>query len=551
MAHDEPTGVAAAHEALRSGQWAQARDGYLAALRSGPDPMAFAGLSQAYWWLDDGASCVEAREQAYRAYRDRGDGRGAARAAADLAYDSLLFGQGAAVGRGWLARARELLDPAADVEEHGWLAVRGAELALAVEHDTAAALAAAERAEALGQRLGVADLRFVGLALSGLALTSGGYPARGMAALDAAVAAATAGDVDDLMWMGKICCWMIVACQETQDLGRADDWCRRVEVICQRRRLTPLFNVCRIQYSSILVARGTWPEAERTLVGVLDQFARSRRQTRLEAIVQLGELRRRQGRLTEADELLSQAEFHPAAVAGRSLIRLARGDAAAAWTTVRALLPTIPTSNRLARARVLLPAVITAVAAGDVDAADAAAQELGTTAADVGTDPLLGLAAAAAATVAQAENHALWREAVRRFHDSGLRFDEAESRLALAAALLRSGDRGAALEQVTTASRLLRELGATAALDRAEQLAQAAALTETADTRAHGPGGALTARETEVMRLVAEGRSNAQIAAALVVSEHTVHRHVANILTKLDQPTRAAATAFAVSRGLL
>jgi ATP/maltotriose-dependent transcriptional regulator MalT len=549
MADDETTDVATAHAALRSGQWAQARDSYLAVLRDGPDPAAFVGLSQACWWLDDGAACVEAREQAYRAYRDRGDGRGAARAAADLAYDSLLFGQGASVARGWLARARELLDPTAETEEHGWLAVREAELALAVEHDTAAALAAATRAEALGERLGVADLRFVGLALSGLALTSGGDAARGMNALDAAVAAATAGDVDDVMWMGKICCWMIVACQETQDLGRADDWCRRVEVICERRQLTPLFSVCRIQYSSILVARGTWPEAERTLVGVLDQFAQSRRQTRVDAIVQLGELRRRQGRLAEADELLSQAEFHPVAVAGRSLIRLARGDAAAAWATVRALLPTIPSSNRLARARVLLPAVITAAAAGDVGAAQAAAEELRATASAVGTDPLLGLAAVAAATVAPDDGQALWREAVRRFHDSGLRFDEAESRLGLATALLASGDHIAAVEQLTTATHQLRELGA--ALDHADRLARTAALAGTTGAGAPGAGGPLTPRETEVMRLVAEGMSNPQIAAALVVSEHTVHRHVANILTKLDQPTRAAATAYAVGHGLV
>lgn len=549
MADDETTQVAAAHAALRSGRWTQARDGYLAALRSGPDPAAFAGLSQACWWLDDGMTCVEAREQAYRAYRDLGDGRGAARAAADLAYDSLLFGQGAGVARGWLARARELVEPFPEGAVHGWLSVREAELALAVEHDVAAALTAAGRAEALGRRLGVADLRFVGLALSGLALTSGGDAARGMPELDAAVAAATAGDVEDLMWMGKICCWMIVACQETQDLGRADDWCRRVEVICERRQLTPLFNVCRIQYSSILVARGTWPEAERTLVGVLDQFAQSRRQTRVDAIVQLGELRRRQGRLDEADELLSQAEFHPVAVAGRSLIRLARGDAAAAWAAVRALLPTIPTSNRLARARVLLPAVITAIAADDDRSAAEAALELAATARDVGTDPLLGLAAVAAAMVAPDESQPSWREAVRRFHDAGLPFDEAESRLGLATALLDSGEHVSAVEQVTTATRLLHELGAD--LDHAERLAQAAALAQSADSGALDHDGPLTARETQVMRLVAEGLSNPQIAAALVVSEHTVHRHVANILTKLDQPTRAAATAYVVSHGLL
>lgn len=525
--------LAAAQAALGAGSWREARAGFETVLAGGPDPAAYDGLSQANWWLDDGAGCVEAREDAYRAYRDRHDAVGAARAATALAYDSLLFGHGPAVARGWWGRARELLEGRDVGEEHGWLAVREAELALAIEHDVQAALSAAERACALGRRLGIADLEFVGMALAGLSRTSAGDPGRGMPQLDAAVAAATAGDVQDLMWMGKICCWMIIACQESQDLGRADDWCHRVEAICERRNLTPLFNVCRIQYSSILVALGTWAEAERTLVGVLDQFSTSRRQSRLDAVVQLGELRRRQGRLAEADALLSQAEFQPTAVAGRALIRLALGDPDAAWSSIRALLPTLPETNRLARARVLLPAVITAEAAGDRVAAEELANELRATAAEVGTDPLLGLSAAAQATLcAQDDSGPLWREAVRRFHDSGLRFDEAQSRLRLAAALQDTGELAAAAEQVAAATDLLNELGATAAREGA----------------ARGP---LTPRETEVMRLVAQGLSNQQIAASLVLSEHTVHRHVANILTKLGQGTRAAATAYAVTNGLV
>ena len=90
-----------------------------------------------------------------------------------------------------------------------------------------------------------------------------------MALLDAAAGAATAGDVKDLMWMGKICCWLISACQETHDLGRASDWCARVEEICARRDLAPLFAVCRIQYASVLLAGGHAQEAESTLVEVL------------------------------------------------------------------------------------------------------------------------------------------------------------------------------------------------------------------------------------------------------------------------------------------
>lgn len=256
-----------------------------------------------------------------------------------------------------------------------------------------------------------------------------------MPRLDSAVAAATAGDVGDLMWMGKICCWLIIGCQATQDLGRADEWCRRVEALCQRQHLTPLFTVCRIQHASILIARGTWSQAERGLLGVLDECATSRRHSRLDAVVALGELRRRQGRWAEAEELLAQAEFHPAAIVARAMIQLAHGRPSGAWATIRRLMATMPASNRLARARVLVPAVLTASAAGDRVAATDAAAELQATAALIGTDALLGLAAVAAATLADdAAAPELWRDAVRRFHDAGLPFDEAESRLRLAQA---------------------------------------------------------------------------------------------------------------------
>jgi pimeloyl-ACP methyl ester carboxylesterase/DNA-binding CsgD family transcriptional regulator len=71
-------------------------------------------------------------------------------------------------------------------------------------------------------------------------------------------------------------------------------------------------------------------------------------------------------------------------------------------------------------------------------------------------------------------------------------------------------------------------------------------------TTAHVNGDSpLTPRETEVLRLVASGLSNREIAGSLVLSEHTVHRHVANILRKLAQSSRAGATAHATRVGLI
>ena len=243
--------------------------------------------------------------------RTEKDAVGAARAATALSCDALLFGAGVAVARGWWGQARDLLEAIPERAEHGWLAVREGELALEIDQDADAARSAGDRAQAIGRRQGDVDLQFVGMALSGRAATSAGDPASGMPQLDTAVAAATAGEVSDLMWMGKICCWQITACQETQDLGRADEWCRRVEAICQQQNLTPLFNVCRLQHSSILIARGAWSQADRGLHAVLDGAATSRRNSRLDAVVQLGELRRRQGRWTEAERAAGAGRVPP------------------------------------------------------------------------------------------------------------------------------------------------------------------------------------------------------------------------------------------------
>jgi len=63
--------------------------------------------------------------------------------------------------------------------------------------------------------------------------------------------------------------------------------------------------------------------------------------------------------------------------------------------------------------------------------------------------------------------------------------------------------------------------------------------------------GELTAREREVLRLIVDGLSDEAIAERLVLSPHTVHRHVANIRSKLRQPSRAAAAAQAIRDGLI
>lgn len=521
----------AAHVALMEGRWADAAAAYAALAAETADPRADEGLAQVGWWRDDADTALGAREAAYRGFRASGDDQGAARAAAALGYDSMLFGRGVAVGRGWLARAADLLGDRVDVPEAGWLAVRQAEVALNVDRNAAAALAAATRAQEIGMALADDELVIVGRALAGLAHVRLGDLERGMALLDTAVVAATAGDIEDLMWMGKVCCWLINACQETHDLGRAADWCARVEDICVQRDLAPLFAVCRIQYASVLLAGGHSHEAESTLVDVLARLQGSRRVSRLDAVAQLGELRRRQGRRPEAEALLRQAGYRPDALTSLAQLRLDEGDATRAWSVIAELLRSLSPEQLLERVDALAVAVTAACGAGRATEARQAAEELRDIASRIQTPAVQAYADAAEARLREDDGAVeRWQDAVRAFHLGGLSFDEAECRLELAAALRARGEDVAAREQ-----------------EEAAQVVLAPLRGDRANSRV---GLRLTERQSEVLRLIARGLSNAEIAAQLHLSEHTVHRHVANIYTTLDLGSRAAAAAYAVVHGL-
>jgi DNA-binding NarL/FixJ family response regulator len=133
----------------------------------------------------------------------------------------------------------------------------------------------------------------------------------------------------------------------------------------------------------------------------------------------------------------------------------------------------------------------------------------------------------------------LFEDAVDRFSRSGAPFEASQARIDLATTLAALGRKGAAEAEAAAALDRLHELGAHAEAARVRRLLEAS------------PAPGVTRREREVLALLAEGLTNRQVAERLVVSEHTVHRHVTNIRRKLNLPSRAAAAAFAVRSGAL
>ena len=311
--------------ALAGGGWVEARACFERALGSSDSAEAWDGLSWACWWLEDGTAAIQAREHAYRRYKDAGDRRAAARMAIWLANDHLDFRGEAAVAQGWLRRATRILDDLDPAPEHGWLAALEAQFALEAG-ELAEAVRIGTRVRQLGRDLGITDLEMLGLATEGLALVTGGELKEGMWRLDEAAAAALGGEYEDFVGVGWTCCYLIYACERVRDYDRAAQWCRNVEEFAERMRIQFLNGVCRVHYAAVLTWHGSWKEADEVLSKAIVDLAATRPPFAHEGMVRLADLRRRQGRIEEAERLFAQAESHPMAAVGMAELSLDRDD---------------------------------------------------------------------------------------------------------------------------------------------------------------------------------------------------------------------------------
>jgi LuxR family transcriptional regulator, maltose regulon positive regulatory protein len=542
-------------QALRAGDWDAARTLFSASLATDATPEAWEGLGWANYFLDEDPGTFDAREAAYRAYREQGDDGSAARVAAWLAADHLEFRGEPAVANGWLRRARRLLEGQPPGPDHGWLAVHEASLLLLEDPETAGRLGA--EAAALGRSYHVPELEMIGLATEGQALVLEGDLANGMHRLDEASALALGGEASLLACVAWACCYLISACEQVRDYDRAGQWCVRMTHFCEQHGIGVLLGQCRAKYASVLIWEGRWEEAETQLTWAGGELSAARPALTGEALVRLADLRRQQGRLEEAAALYARCEDHLHAYLGRGALALEQGDAEQAMELAERFLRRLP-PRAVERSGGLELAIRAAIRLGRWDVARRSLEELQHLAARVGTGPLVTAALASAGTVAAAEGD---QESARRAFEDALDtpasrrspYDAARIRVELATVLRSLGRHPAALVELERALAGFHDLGAVTEYARVEALVrQWRAAPETARTVVtDDPLEALTPREREVLRLVAEGLTNHQIADRLVLSDHTVHRHVGNLLRKLALPSRAAAAAVAARPGLL
>jgi DNA-binding NarL/FixJ family response regulator len=503
------------------------------------------GLAEALWWLGEIREALDCWERAYSGFRQRPDPAEAAIAAIQLSllYDANL-GNHAAAAAGWMARAARLVDEYTLEPLRGWVLI-----ARAIDADDPGQHEAwARQAHQLGQASGDRDLELCGLTQIGVALIDQGRIAEGVAFHDEAMAGALAGEgrLDTVVFTT---CEMMISYSRCAQYQRMTQWIRAADRFVERYGCPYLNASCRTHYGEVLFATGDWARAEEELRAALRLSENSLPAVQARALARLAELRLAQGRVEEAERLMAGFEDHEVSAPVYARIHLLQDRFAQGATTARRWLEVIG-EDRLESAPLLELLGEAEIGQALIEAAAARGRAL----AEIGSaldcqvmqargERLQGRALAAASDPA-AKRHL--DAALREFVRLDMPFEAARTRLLLAQAL-REQDPEVAEAEARAALAVFKKLGAVSASETATTVMHEI---ETKPGKTPDLAG-LTRREVEVLRLVAQGLSDKEIATRLVLSRHTIHRHIHSILTKLDRPSRTAAAAYAARHGLL
>jgi len=500
-------------------------------------------LATAAYMLGRLEEYVDAMERAHRLHLDGGDTRAAARCAFWTGMQLLLAGEPGR-GTGWIGRAQRLVE--AETEpcvEQGYLRLPAA-FRCQSEGDYATGQTVASEAATTAQQFGDRDLFALAVYAQGHMLVRGGRVVEGLALLDEAMVAVTTGEVSPIA-AGMVYCGVILGCRHAFEPRRAQEWTAALTRWCERQPdMVAFTGRCHVHRAELRQLEGAWSDALAEARRAADRASRGNHRSALaEAAYLQGEVHRLRGAFLEAEDAYRRAsESGREPQPGFALLRLAQGDQQAAVAAIRRVLAeTTDPAERVAQ----LPACAEIMlAAGDVDAARAAADELDVMADDYEVGVLRTIAAQTRGAVELAAGDAeaalpRLRRALRVWEEMEAPYEAARVRLLVGMGCRELGDREGAAREVEAARQAFQALGAAPDVARAGTLSGR-------DER-HG----LTARELEVLRLLAKGRTNRAIAGELVLSERTVERHITNTFAKLGVPTRAAATAYAYEHRLL
>jgi DNA-binding CsgD family transcriptional regulator len=485
---------------------------------------------------------LSALERAHHAHLDAGQTDRAVRCAFWVGINLALRGEVGPAG-GWLGRAHRILGEEESVER-GYLL-----MPLVFQHeaggDFAAAAAVAGDAAAIADRFGDREAFALAVQMQGYMLMKSGRVREGLALLDEAMVTVAGGKVPPIA-TGIVYCGVIMACQEVYELRRAQEWTAVLTRWCEAQPDVVAFTGrCLVHRAEIMQLHGDWSDALDEARRAGERLAQGfNRAAAAQAFYRQGEVHRLRGEFAEAEDAYREASrFGWEPQPGMALLRLAQGRRDAAAATIRRAVG--EATQPLRRANLLPAYVEIMLAAGDVEEARTGCRELEEIGERYESAMLAALVAHARGASELAAGDARsalvsLRQAGETWQELGAPYDAARARVLVADACRALGDGDTAALELEAARKVFAELGAAPDLARLDSTARRA-------PRAFG----LTPRQMEVLRLVAAGRSNREIAASLVISEHTVARHIQNIFATLGVSSRTAASAFAFEHDLV
>jgi DNA-binding CsgD family transcriptional regulator len=531
-----------------TGAWRKAFESFSGADRAMPlGAKDLELLARAAYMLGRDDDYLSGLERAHRAHLGAGEFARAARCAFWIGHNLLFRGERGRAS-GWFSRGERLLERVGvDCVERGYLLIPVWLQQMGRGDYEAANTTAAEAAE-IGERFGDPDLLWLARDDQGCALLKQGRVADGLRLVDEVLVAATAGELSPIV-TGIVYCNTIAFCRDAYELRHAREWTEALRRWCDAQPEMVAHNgLCLVHRAEIMQFRGAWEDAmqearraaERFTRGVLNQLACGK------AHYREGEIHRLRGESDAAGNAYREASrcgFEP--LPGLALLRVAQGNGDAAAAAIRRAVG--ETMQPLKRAALLPAYVEIMLAVGERERAGAGCRELEEVAERQESDALRAMAAHAQGAVALAEGDAerslvVLRRAFVLWQELAAPYEVARVRVLMGFACQALGDADTAALELEAAREVFVQLGATPDLASIDTLGS-----RTGQADLHG----LTAREIEVLRLVAAGKSNREIATELMISEHTVARHVQNILGKLRVSSRTAASAFAYEHDLV
>jgi len=507
------------------------------------DPGDLERLADAAFWMGRPREAIAARQRAYAAYRDARDHERAARVSWKLFHAHFELDE-AATASGWLSTARRHVFEVPDSVERGYVAIAAA---LWARHSSRIdeAIAEATVAFELGRAYGDRDLTAWGLAVLGGMRVAAGDIAEGMAQLDEAMVEIVGGDLSPFV-TGWIYCFLLKNCHAVGDVSRAREWTESAVDWCERQGEASWYpGVCRLHRCEVASLRGEWRSAEEDAIRATEELAPFGDYLIAEGFYIVGEIRRRRGDYAGAEVAFRRAhEFGYDPQPGLALIRLARHDVQGATSQLRLALKG-GSQTPIARARLLVAHVQAELELGEPARAAQSVSGLADLALTSGSRMIWALLAISHGSLLLAEDDLdgalpLLREAAATCQQLNLPYEAAQTHVVLGNAARLAGDEETARLEFSAALAGFDRLGARPDAERIAALMRSAT---------PSPGG-LSDREIEVLRLVGGGLSNRDIASTLVISEHTVRRHLSNIYRKIGVTSRSAATAYAFEHDL-